>query len=56
MRRANRINARAALLIGDDELAKKVMTLRDLDSGEQAEIPLGNTGLPALVEKLKAFT
>jgi histidyl-tRNA synthetase len=55
MRRANRINARAALLIGDDELAKKVMTLRDLDSGEQAEIPLGNVGLPQLIEKLKAL-
>ena len=56
MRRANRINACAALLIGDDELAKKVMTLRDLDSGEQAALPLGNVGLPQLIEKLKALT
>ena len=36
MRRANRVNARAAVLIGDDELARDVVTLRDLDSGEQS--------------------
>ena len=40
MKRANRINARAALILGEDELARHAVTLRDLDSGEQAEVPL----------------
>jgi histidyl-tRNA synthetase len=42
LQRANRQNARAALLIGDDELAAGNATLRDLDSGEQSDVPLGN--------------
>jgi histidyl-tRNA synthetase len=41
MRRANKIGARAAVLIGDDELARGVVALRDLDSGEQTEVPIG---------------
>ncbi len=40
MSRANKINARAAVIIGDDELARNSATLRDLDSGEQALVPL----------------
>ncbi|MBV9687110.1 MAG: histidine--tRNA ligase [Alphaproteobacteria bacterium] len=40
MRRANRIGARAAVLIGDDEIARGVAGLRDLDSGAQSDVPL----------------
>ncbi|MBV9861716.1 MAG: histidine--tRNA ligase [Alphaproteobacteria bacterium] len=40
MRRANRINARAAVLIGDDEAARNVVTLRDLDTGQQSEVAM----------------
>jgi histidyl-tRNA synthetase len=40
LKRANRINARAAVIIGDDELAKGVATVRDLDSGTQETVPL----------------
>ena len=40
MSRANKINARAAVIIGDDELARNSATLRDLDSGEQTLVPL----------------
>ena len=42
MRRADRIGARAAVLLGEDELAKGVATVRDLDSGEQSEVALGD--------------
>ena len=42
MKRANKVNARAALIIGGDELARDVVTLRDLDSGEQAEVPIAD--------------
>ena len=41
MRRADRIGARAAVLFGDDELAAGTFTLRDLDSGAQEAVPLG---------------
>ncbi|MBU0725162.1 MAG: histidine--tRNA ligase [Alphaproteobacteria bacterium] len=40
MKRANKLNARAALLLGEAELARQIATLRDLDSGEQVEVPL----------------
>jgi histidyl-tRNA synthetase len=40
MRRANRVNARAAVLIGENEISRNVVTLRDLDSGEQLEVPM----------------
>ena len=50
MRRADRIGARAAVLLGDDELARGAATLRDLDSGEQSEVSFG-----ALPARLKAI-
>jgi histidyl-tRNA synthetase len=40
MQRANKMNARAALLFGDEELAAGSATLRDLDSGEQELVSL----------------
>jgi len=51
MRRADRIGARAAVLLGDDELARGIATLRDLDSGEQCEV-----ALDALAPHLSALT
>jgi histidyl-tRNA synthetase len=50
MKRANKLNARAAVLIGDDELARGAATLRDLDTGEQVAAPLD-----ALAEALARF-
>ncbi len=40
MKDANKQRARAAILIGEDELKRGAATVRDLDSGEQAEVPL----------------
>ncbi|CAN0373732.1 unnamed protein product, partial [Discosporangium mesarthrocarpum] len=40
LRRANRINAAVAVMLGDDELARGEATVRDLDSGEQQDVPL----------------
>lgn len=40
MKRANKLNARAAVLIGEDEMAKNCCTLRNLDAGEQQEVAL----------------
>jgi histidyl-tRNA synthetase len=38
--RANKIGARAAVLIGEDELARHAATVRDLDSGTQSVVRL----------------
>jgi len=38
--RANKAGAVAAILIGDNELAKRVVTIRDMETGEQTEAPL----------------
>jgi len=40
MKRANRLNARAAIILGPDEAARGAATLRDFDSGTQEEVPL----------------
>jgi histidyl-tRNA synthetase len=40
MERANRLGARAAVIIGDEELAEGVAQLRDLDAGTQERVPL----------------
>jgi histidyl-tRNA synthetase len=50
MKRANNINARAAVILGDDELEQNVATVRDLDSGEQELVPLA-----ALRDRLEQF-
>lgn len=49
MKRANKINAGAAVIIGEDELKKGSVMLKDLYSGQQSEVKLAN-----LVEALKA--
>lgn len=41
LKRANKLNACAAVIVGPDELARQAATVRDLDSGEQSEVPLG---------------
>jgi histidyl-tRNA synthetase len=43
MRRASRVNARVAVLIGDDEIARNVVAMRDLDRGGQTEILMDPT-------------
>jgi histidyl-tRNA synthetase len=50
MRRADRLGARAAVLIGENELAQGAATVRDFDSGAQELVPLGE-----LAARLKAL-
>jgi histidyl-tRNA synthetase len=50
MKRANKINARLALILGEDELKRGAVMLRDLDGGEQKEVALGE-----IREKLALF-
>jgi histidyl-tRNA synthetase len=54
MRRANHVNARVAVLIGEDEIARNAVALRDLDSGEQHEVPMDQS-LSELRARLQAF-
>ena len=46
MRRANKLNARAAVMLGEDEIARGVATVRDLDSGAQTKVAVAE--LPAI--------
>jgi histidyl-tRNA synthetase len=50
MKRANKVNARVAVILGETELAKNVAALRDLDSGEQREV-----ALDTLIESLARY-
>ena len=50
MKRANRIAAAAAVIVGDDELARAAATVRDMETGEQDEVPLA-----ALAERLARY-
>ena len=38
--RADKLGAKLAIILGEDELAKGVAALRDLDAGSQSEVPL----------------
>ena len=40
LKRANKVNARVVVLLGEDEISRNVGLVRDMDSGEQVEVPL----------------
>jgi len=42
LKRANKVAARIAILLGDDELERDAATVRDLDSGDQVSVPLAS--------------
>ena len=48
MIRADKANARKAVIIGSEELARNEVTVKDLDSGEQK-----NVALDQLIEEVK---
>jgi histidyl-tRNA synthetase len=50
MKRANKLNARVVILLGEDELARNAATVRDMESGDQTEVPL-----PSLEEHLSQY-
>ena len=50
LNRANKAGAIAAIIIGEDELAKGVATVRDLETSEEAEV-----GLSSLQEHLARY-
>lgn len=50
MKRANKIEARVALVLGEDELKRGAVTFRDLDAGSQEEVPIDG-----LTERLKGL-
>ncbi len=41
MREANRRGVRYAVILGEDELAREMATVRDMEAGDQTEVPLG---------------
>ena len=42
MKRANRLNAAAVVILGEDELARQAATVRHMDTGEQEEVSLAS--------------
>lgn len=50
MKKANKNNAKAAIILGGDELERSVAVVRDLDSGEQEEVSLNS-----LKQKIAGF-
>ena len=50
MKRANRVGASAALILGDEELARNVVQIRDMRTGNQSE-----TSLDAVIASLSQF-
>lgn len=50
MKRANKVHARFAAMLGDAELERGVVALRDLDSGSQTDVPISD-----LADRLKAI-
>jgi histidyl-tRNA synthetase len=50
LQRADKIKARAAVILGDNELERQVAAVRDLDTGVQNEVPLA-----ALEDRLAPF-
>ena len=42
MKRADKLGARVAVILGEDELARGAATVRDLDGGAQSEVKLDN--------------
>ncbi len=50
LQRANKLNARVAILIGEDELARNAAKLRDLETGDEEDVPLNG-----LVSRLTRF-
>ena len=51
MKQANKLGARFALIIGEDELASDSVRVRDMGSGEESTVPMAE-----LAEKLNAAT
>jgi histidyl-tRNA synthetase len=44
LKRADRVNARAAVILGEEEVARHAASLRDLDTGAQEEVSLDELG------------
>lgn len=51
LKKANKINACAAIIMGSDEQVKGVVTVRDLDTGDQSEV--AQAGLSASLERFR---
>ena len=52
MRRADKLKARSVLIVGDDELQKGKVILRDMASKQQEEISLANVETAFFAKKV----
>jgi histidyl-tRNA synthetase len=54
LRRADKLRARHVLILGEDEIARQVALLKDMDAGTQEEVPLA--GLEGLLSERLALS
>jgi len=50
LKRANKLNARMAVILGENEIAKEVVRLRNFDDGQQVEVALAD--VVAIIQKM----
>jgi len=53
MRLANKIGARCVIIMGESELEKEFVSLKDMETGDQEEVTIKNNDITALVDKLR---
>ena len=53
MRLADKVKAKSVIIIGEDELAKECVTLKDMASGNQEQVSIKNNNCTALISILK---
>jgi len=53
MRQANKMNAQKVVILGEDENARGVVTVKDMKEGTQQEVPVGDGDIKALIKILE---
>ena len=56
MKRADKIGARLAIIMGSEELQKGVVSVKDLKDGSQGEVPLQNLAATLKLKLKSAWT
>ena len=52
MRQANKLNASLVIIIGEEEIKKEAVTVKDMDEGTQEEISIKNNNYKELMQKI----
>ncbi|MCK4881737.1 MAG: histidine--tRNA ligase, partial [Candidatus Omnitrophica bacterium] len=53
MRLADKVGARSVIIMGESELEKEYVSLKDMETGDQEEVSIKNNDYAGLVDKLR---